>query len=159
MTTPARPRSFWPYGLIITFAVFISWLAVFVAIAVSGRMDLERADYYEQTIRYQDQIDRAARGAGVRNELAVAYEPATGSVQLQIPAEHARRKAAGTVTFYRPSDARLDRDIPLAPDVAGRQSLDVAGWPAGRWKLRVTWQVDGQDYYFDDTIVVKPHGS
>lgn len=158
MKTETNRRSGWPYALIATFAVFISWLATFAVIAVRNTMDLERADYYEQTIRYQDQIDRAARGAGVRNELAVAYEPATGSVQLQIPAEHARRKASGTVTFYRPSDARLDRDIPLAPDVAGRQSLDVAGWPAGRWKLRVTWQVDGQDFYFDDSIVVKPLG-
>lgn len=159
MKSETTRRSPWPYALIGTFVVFIGWLATFAVLAVRNSMDLERADYYEQTIRYQDQIDRAARAARVQDQLAVAYESATASVQLRIPVEHVRRKASGTVTLYRPSDASLDRDIPLALDDAGKQTVNVAGLPTGLWKLRVTWQVDGEEYFTDNTIVVKPKGS
>lgn len=159
MNTESKRRSLWPYGLIITFAVFISWLATFAVIAVSGRMDLERPDYYEQEIRYQEQIDRRERTAGMAGRMTVAYEPALARVVLQIPAEHAGRKASGTVKFYRPSDASLDRDVRLEVDATGRQQLDVAGLQSGLWKCRVTWQVDGEEYFFDNAIVMKPGGS
>lgn len=158
MNPETQRRSFWPHALIATFVVFIGWLATFAVIAVRNGMDLERADYYEQTIRYQDQIDRASRAARLEGQLTLAYEPATGIVQFQMPADHVRKSASGTVTLYRPSDARLDRDIPLALDSAGRQNLDLAGLPTGLWKVRVTWQVDGEEYFADNTIVVKPKG-
>lgn len=159
MKAEPKRRSLWPYALIGTFVVFISWLAAFAVLAVRNSMDLERADYYEQTIRYQDQIDRAARAARLQGELAVAYEPGTGTVQLRMPVEHARRNASGTITLYRPADANLDRDFALDVDAAGAQSLDLAGLPTGLWKLRVTWQVDGVEYFADSTIVVKPKDS
>jgi nitrogen fixation protein FixH len=155
MKPEANRRSFWPYGLIVTFAVFIAWLASFAVLAVRNGMDLERPDYYEQEIRYQEQIDRESRTAKLSRQIVVAYDASAASVRLRLPAEHARKLAQGVVKFYRPSDADLDREVPLQVDASGLQELDVARLPDGLWKLRISWRVDDEDFYADRSVVVK----
>jgi nitrogen fixation protein FixH len=156
---PTSPkRSLWPLALFATFAVFISGVATLVTIAVHSDEDLVREDYYEQEVHYQQQIDRELRTARIGPELRVAYDAATAKVTLNIPAAHASRHATGSVKFYRPSDARLDRTVPLQVNAAGEQQFDARDLKNGLWKLRVTWQVNGEEYYSDNAIDVR-HGN
>lgn len=152
-------RSFWPYGLIITFVVFIGLIVSFVVVAVRSDMDLVRDDYYEQEVRYQEQIDREARTAAVGTQVKVTYDANAANVELQIPAEHAARHASGTVKLYRPSDASLDKEMPLATNAAGMQKLDVAQLTAGLWRVQVVWRVEGDEFSASDHFIIERPGS
>ncbi len=50
----------WPGGF---FILFGGYIAGFIVFASRQKMDLVRNDYYDQEIRYQQQIDRVQRTA------------------------------------------------------------------------------------------------
>jgi hypothetical protein len=152
-TKPTSPRSPWPYAIIGWFAIFGTAMAAWVVVAVRNDMDLVSADYYEQEILHQRQIDRQARTLPVQSEVKVAYDAAQQRITVALPAAHAAL-ARGKINFYRPSNAKLDRELKLSLDSAGEQTLDAKPLQPGLWKVRVQWTVAGEEFYFDQTVVI-----
>ncbi|KAF0176681.1 MAG: nitrogen fixation protein FixH [Limisphaerales bacterium] len=155
---PAPPRSLWPYAIIGWFLLFGTAMAAWIVVAVRNDMDLVRADYYDQEIRHQQQIDRQARTHPIQSEVKVAYDDAQQRITVALPAAHAAQ-ARGRINFYRPSDAKLDREMKLAVNSAGEQMLDAKSLQPGLWKVRVQWSVAGDEFYFDQTVVITPSRS
>lgn len=158
MTTTAAKPEFnpWPWSLVAFFAVFISAVIGFGIFAVRQNNDLVQPDYYEQEVRFQQQIDRVQRTQAFSQDVAVSFEPVTRSVRLSLPAAHAAKRPTGRIHFYRPSEAKLDFEVPVQLDAAGKQSVPGASLREGLWKVRVTWSVDGQEYYHDEALVAPP---
>jgi len=133
--------------------VFVSCIAAFITFAVRQQMDLVRPDYYEEEIRYQVQFDRLERtrslGAGAR----ITADAMRGTLEVGIPAAHASALTAGTIQFYRPSDAGQDRVIPLKPSSEGVQKAAISDLGAGLWRVRVRWTTGGKEYAMDETFV------
>ncbi len=142
----------WPYALIAVFAVFISFVAAAVILAGRQRVDLVRPDYYDQEIRYQQQIDRLARTAVPGVDVDVAFVPATRELRLVLPSRHAAGFGGGTVSLYRPSDARQDREVAFAPASDGSQSIPLPGLEPGLWKVRVAWKAGGAEYFHEQSL-------
>jgi hypothetical protein len=42
-------------------------------------------------------------------------------------------------------------------NTVGEQVLDAKPLRPGLWKIRVQWTIGGEDYYFDQTVVIAPH--
>ncbi|MEW6305290.1 MAG: FixH family protein [Verrucomicrobiota bacterium] len=145
-------RNPWPYAIIGYFVVFISCMAAWIAFAMRQDMDLVRKDYYEEEIRYQQQLDRMNRTQLLKAEVKVAFDFAVQRISVQLPATHADAK--GRIHLYRPSDAKLDRQFDLAVGGDGLQTLDAKELQAGLWKLRVTWASGGQEYHFEQPLVI-----
>ena len=144
----------WPYAIIGWMLLFGTGMAAWVVVAVRNDPELVRADYYEQEIAYQQQIDRLHRTAAVRSELSVAYDLAKAQVALRLPAAHLADKPAGTIHFYRPSNAKLDFHLPLTVDASGAQNIPTAKLQGGLWKVRVSWTSGGQEYFHDQSLVL-----
>ena len=73
----AKPsRNYWPHAIIAWFVIFAAALGAWVTVAVRQKMDLVRADYYEEEVRYQGQVDRLNRTAALRSEVAIEHFPA-----------------------------------------------------------------------------------
>jgi hypothetical protein len=140
-------RNPWPYAIILYFVVFIAALATWIVFAVHQDQELVRKDYYEQELKYQSEIERSARGnaANVR----VSYDPSTQTLALALP----RESSAGKLFFYRPSDSKLDREIPLRLSDGG-QTLDVREFQSGLWKLHVTWSAGGAEFSYNEALVL-----
>jgi len=144
----------WPYAIIGWMLLFGTGMAAWVVVAVRNDPELVRPDYYEQEIAYQKQIDRLSRTAAVRGEVSVAYDLAKGQVALRIPTAHLADKASGTIHFYRPSNAKLDFDLPLSVDATGTQNVPTAKLQTGLWKVRVSWTSGGQEFFHDQSLVL-----
>lgn len=155
---PAPPRSLWPYAIIGWFALFGTAMAAWIVVAVRNDLDLVRPDYYEQEILHQRQIDRQARTLPVQSQIKVAYDAARQTIAIALPATHAAQ-ARGKITFYRPSNAKLDRETKLVLNSTGEQTLDAKPLQPGLWKVRVQWTVSGEEYFFDQTVVIVPSRS
>jgi nitrogen fixation protein FixH len=155
MTTTSTPKQFspWPYAIIGYFIVFVTGVAVFIIWAVTQDMDLVRKDYYEQEILFQQQIDRQKRTAELGAQAAVNHDTARQALTIHIPARHVAG-ASGTIHFYRPSDAKLDHQVRLAPAADGTQQINMQSLRAGLWKVAVQWTADGQEYHLDRAIVI-----
>lgn len=152
ITTPER--SLWPAAIICWFVIFIGGIIAFVIFAQRNRMELVGADYYDQEIRFQQQIDRVSRTRPFNREVSVNYDAGSRQITVALPPEQARRKPSGVIRFYRPSDSSLDRTVNLAVGDNGRQILDASELRDGLWKVRLTWAVGGEEFAADDSIVV-----
>jgi len=153
MNAPLPSRNPWPIAIVAYFAVFISFIVTFIVFATRQHVDLVRNDYYEEEIRFQDQLDRVRRTRQLNGNVAVTYNAEQRCILLNLPAAQAIQ-TTGRIHLYRPSDANLDRDVLLALDAQGVQRLDAANLRDGLWKVRIQWAVDGQEYYFDQRVVV-----
>jgi len=154
MKWPPKIQNLWPAGLILFFILFIAFIAGFVVFASRQKMDLVRPDYYDQEIRFQQQIDRVQRTAPVLADADIGYDRAAGLVTVRLPSVQ-RHDISGTVSFYRPSDASLDSQVALGLDPAGSQSVSVRAMRAGLWRVRVQWKAAGGEYYFERQIVIE----
>ncbi len=144
----------WPVALVVFLSLFGCYIAGFIVFASVQKMDLVREDYYDQEIRFQQQIDRVKRTSPVLADANIDYDRAGDLVNLRLPSVK-NTDIDGTVTFYRPSDAGLDTNVKLGLDAAGHQSVSVRELKTGLWKVRVQWNAAGQDYYFEKPIVIK----
>ena len=147
-------RNLWPIGIIVTFALFFAGTVGLVVMACTQKVDLVSADYYEQELKFQGQIDRVERTRHAATQATVAYDAATRCITVSLPIEQAGHEVSGRIELYRPSASGLDRAVKLAPDTQGVQRVDAAGLSPGLWKVRVSWTVEHQDYFLDQKVVV-----
>lgn len=152
--SPAPRRSLWPAAIITYFAIFITGLVAFGIWAARQNVDLVRKDYYAEEILFQNQLDSVSRTRPFLSEVAVDYSLARQTIQVRLPSAHVKQALTGRVKFYRPSDARLDRELPLQPDVSGAQQFDARALLPGLWKVRLLWNSGGENFYFDQSVVI-----
>jgi len=145
-------RNLWPLGIFVTFGLFFAGMASVVVIAATHREHLVNNGYYEQELKYQDQIDSVDRTQ--KSGAAVAYDAGTGLVTVTLPAAQLARRFSGVIQLYRPSEPALDREFRLEPKADGVQSLDVSKLAGGLWSVRVKWVAGGEDYFLEHRITV-----
>jgi nitrogen fixation protein FixH len=140
----------WPYGIIGFFILLFCGIATVLVIAATHQDSVVSENYYEQELKYQDQIDSATRAAkcGARVQL----DSPAGRLRVTVPAQQVTQKPAGTIEFFRPSAAALDCQFPLALEADGGQSVDVSKLRPGRWDVRVRWTAGGQGYYLEQKL-------
>ncbi len=143
----------WPVAIIVLFVVFFSGLVSFIVFASRQRVDLVRPDYYEQEIRYQQQLDRVERTQAIKGTTGIDYNRQQQLIAVRLPVKHAGLSSGG-IHLYRPSDERLDQRLPLLLDAEGGQKIDAKNLLPGLWKVRVQWSCAGEEYYIDKAIVI-----
>jgi hypothetical protein len=159
MSDSSKKRNPWPIVIVAYFAVFITFIVGFIVFATRQHVDLVRNDYYEEEVHFQQQLERIQRTRDQGGLVAVKYDDTHRCIMLSLPAAR-ERSASGVIHFYRPSDAALDQDVRLALAADGTQQVDAKKLRGGLWKVRVQWLMDGQEYFFDQALVVPSvHGS
>jgi len=148
-------RNLWPFGILSAFALFIAGTAGLIVLACSHKVDLVSADYYEQEIRFQSQLDRLDRTHKLEQQACVSYDASAQRITISVPVQQAVHSISGQVQLYRPSAAGLDRHVKLAPDSRGFQSVDAAKLLPGLWKVRVLWTVENKEYFIDQSVIVR----
>jgi len=153
MSNATPSRNLWPASIIGFFIVAVIFLGSFVVWAMRQREDLVSADYYEREVCYQQQLDSMNRSHDLAAQVVVTFDPSQQAIIITLPAAQ-KQGAAGRVHLYRPSDARLDRELPLELNNEGVQRLDAKELSDGLWKVRVKWSANGQEYFLDQPVIV-----
>jgi hypothetical protein len=148
-------RNLWPYGILLTFVLFISGTITLIVIACTNNADLVSRDYYEEEMRFQTQIDRLDRAQQLDAQAEVAYSADRKQIVITLPPGHSHGGTLGRIQLYRPSAAGLDRSIELKTDASGVQLVDAAKLQPGLWKVKVLWTANGTDYQIDQRILVQ----
>lgn len=143
-------RNPWPYAIAAYFIIFIIGMVGWISFAMRHNEQLVRPDYYEHEIKYQNHIDSIARTAAVQPDIDINYDLRKQTISIYLPVQ----SVEGRIQLYRPSDLKLDVELPLTLDKANRQEIDVRTLQTGLWKLRLSWKTGGQDYYFEKPILL-----
>ena len=150
---PTPTRNLWPTAIIAFFIVFATFIAIYLTWAFRQNQDLVSENYYENEVRFQQQLDRVKRTQSLATQTAVTFDAVRKSIRVTLPTGQAQ-SASGRIRLYRPSNAKLDHDVPMALNADGAQTVDATALAAGLWKVRVEWSANGQDYFFDQPVVV-----
>ena len=154
MTTKGDGKA-WAWGVIGACAVFICMILAFVFLAFSQRVDLVSKDYYREEIEHQRQIDRVARTGGLPRDVAWDLRQEEGALVCAFPLDRVEGEVAGTLHFYRPSDAELDRKWKIDLDEEGKQRLPLGEFEAGLWRVKIAWNLGSEEYYSEFSLMVE----
>ena len=146
-------RNLWPFGIVLAFALFLTGTLSLVVVACSHKMDLVSSDYYEREIRYETHLDRLRRTG---SQASIVYDGPARRIAIRLPAASPGSPLSGWVELYRPSAAKLDRRYPLSLDPHGVHSVDARELSPGLWKVRVSWNATGQDFFAEQSVIVGP---
>lgn len=143
----------WGTGLAIWLALFIGFILYFVIrISIEDQYDydLVTEEYYQKEMVYQQEIDAYENSHTL--ESSISGEKIAEGWMLTFPKNIDYSKITGKVILYRPSNKKLDFEIPLKlsdPNLL----IPHARLLPGRWNTIVQWQYEGEDYLYKKEIV------
>jgi hypothetical protein len=136
------------------FAGFALFIGNMVRQAMQTDVDLVSKDYYQQEIAYQNHINQVKATRQLADQVTIIHAATAGQLSLVFPAGSLAASGKGQVRFFRPSDARLDFTLPLQLNQQGQQHIRTAALAKGRWRVQLSWQADGQDYFLEQDIKI-----
>ena len=144
----------WGTGIVIGMLAFISFIMYFVVTMMSSSdydHDLVVEDYYKAELHYQQDID-AQENALALNE-QISLERRGESLIVLFPEEIDLEKTTGMVSLYRPSNKKLDFNIPFSEIKSSEFEIPADQLVNGRWNVKVTWQNSEKEFMFKTEIV------
>ncbi|WP_372917617.1 FixH family protein [Salegentibacter sp.] len=143
----------WGTGIVIGLLLFISFILYLVFNMLTDKKfdhDLVTEEYYKKELLFQQEIDAETRG----NELAenISDSRIENGWLIEFPEDLNLDGISGNLNFYRPSNAKLDFDIPLNLESHRIEIADKNLIP-GRWNIYIHWEYQGETYLYKKEIV------
>ena len=144
----------WGTGIVIAFAIFISFIMYFVfSVQSNSKYDNELVveEYYKHDAKFGDEMVR------VQNAQDLAQKPVIKNdfegVTIVFPAVFVPKDIKGTLSFYRSSNKKFDFNVPIS---LSSSSLNVPKKRllGGRWEINMEWQYAGKQYLSKETIYI-----
>jgi len=150
-----NPSKSWPVGIAVIYISFVLLLVAFVIFSTFQQVDLVTEDYYDEELKYQQQINRMTRAQSLSKPVEWIYNKNKKSLTLKFPSEISPREVKGTVLFFRPSDAKQDKLVAINLNTENIQLINTENLTPGLWKLKIFWQTGNIDYYKEGVLVVE----
>jgi len=142
----------WGTGIVIVFAIFMGVTVSTAVYLMNQDVNLVADDYYDQEIKYQQQIERIKRTNKLDEKNIIAFNGS--AINVTIPESLISRDLTGEIYFYRPSDQKSDIKIPLYPDTLGVQVIPVSSLEKGLWAVKVNWLTGDNEYFAEERIFI-----
>ena len=143
----------WGVGLVIGMVLFIAFIMFMVVTMMTDDRydhDLVTEEYYQKDLEYQQEIDAE------ENARAISAQIKTQKVEqgllISFPAEVMESATEGQIAMYRPSNEKLDFELPLELDQS-QMLIPQDKLLSGRWDLRVSWKMGGKSFLHKESIV------
>ena len=145
----------WGTAIVIAFGLFITFILYFVVKVQSDSKydnDLVVEEYYKHDAKFGDEMER------VQNAEDLVSKPVINivdeGVTIVFPATLAPKNIKGKVSLYRPSNKKLDFEIPISLSDATTLLIPIKSLVRGRWDVNMEWQYDGKSYLSKETIYI-----
>jgi hypothetical protein len=108
-------------------------------------------EYYKHDAVFDQEMERVQNAADLIDKPIITQTGA--GVTIVFPAVFILNKIKGTVSLYRPSNKKLDFEIPISlsnPTLLIPKSNLVGG----RWDINMEWRYEGKEYLTKETIYI-----
>jgi hypothetical protein len=143
----------WGTGILIVIVIFLVAVIAFFIFINSLDINLVEDNYYEKELVYQERIDKINNTSALAGKIKITQEP--GFIIIQFPDIDSTFIPEGSLLFYRPSDPGKDFTVPLQLSDSLRQAFVVSGLDKGRWMLKLDWKMGGNEYYFEEGVIIE----
>jgi nitrogen fixation protein FixH len=147
----------WGTGIVIAFALFISFILYFVIkVQSNSKYDNELVveEYYKHDARFDEEMTK------VQNAHDLAQKPTftttNKGILVAFPASFTLSKIKGKLSLYRPSNQKFDFEIPISLSVSNPTLLiPKTKLVDGRWDITMAWQYEGKEYLSKETLYLQ----
>ena len=142
----------WPTGIILALSAFIIFIMSFVFKATflpEYDHHLVSDDYYKDEMNYQQEIDKLNKAAALKED--VTLTKVAEGLLIKFPAEFDPKKIAGTISFQRPSNDKIDFQLPIKLSSTDFLISDD-NLVQGIWNVKIEWSVNSNTYLFKQKL-------
>ena len=143
----------WGTAIVLAFAGFIVFIMYFVIrVSTDDRADHELVteSYYKKELGYQKEID--AQRSVLENNARLQFTKTAEGLRIEFPQGYDASEIAGTLGLYRPSNRKLDVEIPL--ELEGAELLIPASQLLeGRWDITIAWEYRGKQFLQKEKLI------
>jgi hypothetical protein len=136
----------WGKGIVIAIALFMCFILYFVVKVQSDTQydnEMVTEQYYKKEKLVQGNIESIQNANSLTEKVAITKT--VNGVVVNFPKEFDYSKIKGKVSLYRPSNQKLDFEIPIS--LSGFDLLipknNLVG---GLWGISVAWEYEGKTY-------------
>lgn len=142
----------WGKGIVIAFVLFMSFILYFVLKVQSDHKydnELVTQEYYKKEKLVQNNIESIENANRLTTKVVVDKTPE--GIVVSFPPTLDAAKIKGKVSLYRPSNQKLDFEIPIS--LSGSDLLipknNLVG---GLWDINIAWEYEGKTYLNKEEI-------
>ena len=144
----------WGTSIVIAFSLFISFILYFVIkVQSDSKYDNELVveEYYKKDSHYGEDYVKMQNAQDLAEKPQVIQKG--DSVEIKFPASMTFKEIQGTVSFYRPSNKKLDFQVPISLSKPSLliPKLNLVG---GRWDIFIDWQYQSKSYKSKETVYI-----
>lgn len=123
-------------------------------VVLSSQQDipLVTEDYYEKDLQYETQMHRIANSKTLKEDVNVKYDAAAQEIKVQFPKEI--KDIEGEILCFRPSQEGIDFTINIEDLEEKSTAFGTSEMLSGKWKIKITWEGDGEIYYKEAIIFI-----
>lgn len=143
----------WGTGIFIVIVLFLLSMAAVIYFSLQQRFDLVEEGYYPEGLEYQKKIDQKANAGRLSGK--ISFSQTDGFLQIRYPEDLRNQVVKGTVYLFRPSDQNADYTDSIRLDTALVQRISTAKLLEGRYLAKISWMMNGQDYYYEEGLRIQ----
>ena len=143
----------WGTGIVIGMIAFMGFIMFMVITMMTDKEydhDMVTENYYAKDLVYQNEIDAEKKANSLTSKIKI--EKSSEGLHIYFPEELQEKNVSGSIQMYRPSNEKLDFQIPLQIENS-TMLIEDSKLVGGSWKVTIAWEMDGEQYLFKKTIV------
>ncbi len=142
----------WGTGVVIAFGLFITFILSFVFRVQSNPKydnELVTKEYYKKEATVQDDINKQKNANALEHRVAI--KKTDNGILVIFPEDFEIQNISGKVSLYRPSNQKLDFEIPISLS-SPHLLIPKSSLEGGLWDITVDWSYQATDYLNKETI-------
>lgn len=139
----------WGFKIVIVYSVFVLGIMTMVFLSAKENTDLVSENYYAEEIAYQQVIDQSSKTAALSTPVELTL--ASNTLTIQLPKSFSQQQTSGQWTLYYAADKKKDLIGNFHPQ-HGAYLIKLPAGTKGRFTLKLQWQTNGIEYYFEKSI-------
>ncbi|MBK6773517.1 MAG: FixH family protein [Ignavibacteria bacterium] len=142
----------WGIIVMLGFSLFAAGIIAMVSVSMTKNIDLVSDNYYEQGIKYQNQIDMKLNSAEFSDKIKTEIKDS--GLLIEYSEDLIKGNFSGEIKFYRSSDAKKDFKVNIETDEKGIQLIPVMNLDKGLWKVQFSFKKDNKNYFLEKSIFI-----
>lgn len=142
----------WGKGIVIAIALFMGFILYFVIKVQSDSQydnEMVTEQYYKKEKLVQGNIESIQNANNLTEKVVI--DKTSAGVTVNFPKDLDYSKIKGKVSLYRPSNQKLDFEIPIS--LSGFDLLiPKKNLVGGLWGITVAWEYEGKSYLNKEEI-------
>jgi nitrogen fixation protein FixH len=136
----------WGTAVVIAFGLFITFILYFVfKVQTNSKYDNELSDdeYYKKELTFEAEMQKEQNAINLTEKVVILND--NQSVKIIFPSNFDFSKVKGTLFFYRPSNKKLDFQLPINL-TSNTMNVKKEKLVTGTWNISIDWSYENTNY-------------